>query len=423
MVQDRARSTLPPPAPDSGDTLPTAYLKAGEADRVLAGHPWIYEGSLLRLTREPADGDVIQVKDHRRRFLGVGFYNSKSRIRIRVLCSERRDLDELFFENRLRAALDHRRRFLPDASSFRLVNAEGDLLSGLIVDKYEDVLVVQMSSMGMDRRKALITRVLQRLLKPRAILERNDMGSRKFEGLPDASGVLTGSLSEAEQRALTVRLNGLQFEVDLREGHKTGLYLDQQVNQTLVASLIAPGSRVLDAFCFLGGFSLHVARAGAGSVTGIDQSEEAIHTATRLAEANGVARTCHFETANVFDWLRTRTAPGSEQKGEVPFDMIILDPPSFTRNRASVGDALRGYKEIHLRALRMLRPGGLLATFCCSHHVDASTFEGIIGEAAFDAHRPLRRIAHYSQSPDHPILPAVPETGYLKGYALEILPP
>lgn len=398
---------------------------------MIAGHPWIYEGSILRLTREPADGEVIQVKDHRRRFLGVGFYNSKSRIRVRVLSAERRELDDTFFEKRLQDAIDHRRRFLPGATSYRVVNAEGDLLSGLIVDKYEDVLVLQTSSMGMDQRKPLIVQLLQKLLSPKAILERNDMGSRRFEGLPEANGVLAGTLTDAEQAALPVRLNGLQFEVNLQAGHKTGLYLDQQVNHQLVAGL-ARGARVLDAFSFLGGFGLHAARAGATSVLGLDQSEEATRVARKLAEANGLADRCTFETANVFDWLRTQpgaTTPASvpahsthpEPPAAAPFDLIILDPPSFTRNRASVPDALRGYKEIHLRSLKLLRPGGILATFCCSHHVDTATFEAVIREAAWDARRHLRRVSVYQQSPDHPVLPAIPESEYLKGFAFELI--
>jgi 23S rRNA (cytosine1962-C5)-methyltransferase len=397
-----------PPEPDDHDHLPTACLRPGDADRVLAGHPWVYEASILRLNRPPPDGEVIQVKDHRRRFLGIGFYNSRSKIRIRVLTHERQELDEAFFERRLRAALEHRRRHLPDATSFRLVNAEGDLLSGLIVDKYEDVLVLQTSSAGMERRKEIIVRVLQRLLSPRAIFERNDIGARKFDALP-------------------VRMNGLALEADIHLGHKTGLYLDQQVNQNLVAGF-ASGARVLDAFSFLGGFALHAARAGAASVIGVDQSADATAAARRLAAANGLGDRCSFETANVFDWLRARTqsARANSPEGGDPepqFDLIILDPPSFTRNRASVPDALRGYKEIHLRALRLLRPGGVLATFCCSHHVDARTFEAVVREAALDARRQLRRLAIYTQAPDHPILPAVPETEYLKGFAFELLAP
>ncbi len=449
-----ARRAPEPPSPgpveSTEESLPTVYLKPGDADRVLAGHPWIYEGNILRLTREPADGAVIQVKDHRRRFLGVGFYNSKSRIRVRVLSDQRRDIDAAFLEQRLRAAIEHRRRFMPGASSCRLVNAEGDLLSGLVVDKYEDVLVLQTSSVGMDQRKTAIAEILNRLLAPRAILERNDMPSRKFEGLPETHGVLAGTLSEADQAAVPVLMNGLRFEANLAAGHKTGLYLDQQLNHLRVAALTR-GARVLDAFCFLGGFGLHAARAGASSVLGIDQSAEAVQTAQRIAASNGLAETCRFEAANVFDWLRTATATtatattatattatattapapatgpaGSSQPSPSPeslYDVVILDPPSFTRNRASVPDALRGYKEIHLRALKLLRPGGILATFCCSHHVDAATFEAVVLEASLDARRLLRRIESYGQSPDHPIIPTIPESEYLKGFAYEAIAP
>ncbi len=395
--------------------LPTVLLKPGEADRVLAGHPWIYQGNILRLTQPAEDGAVVQVKDHRQRFLGIGFFNSKSKIHVRLLDSARVEIGPPFFEERIGAALALRRRHLPRATSFRVVNAESDFLSGLIVDKYGEVLVLQTSSCGMDQRKAMIVAALQKLLSPRAIVERNDMAARKFEGLPEASGVLLGDMpAEVE-----VELNGLTFKVDLQTGHKTGLYLDQQVNYELVARLAA-GAQVLDCFTFLGGFALHCARAGAVHVHGIDQSAEAIVAANRHAQTNGVSDRCSFEAANVFDWLKSATAVQAREKTAPRYDLIVLDPPSFTRNRASIPDALRGYKEIHLRAIKLLKPGGTLATFCCSHHIDAGLFQEVILGAAYDAHRILRRTATYAQSPDHPILPSVPETEYLKGFAFEI---
>ncbi|MBI5772416.1 MAG: class I SAM-dependent rRNA methyltransferase [Verrucomicrobia bacterium] len=396
-------------------TLPTVLVRPGEADRLLAGHPWLYEGAILRLTAPAADGALVQVKDHRQRLLGVGFFNSKSRIRVRLLAPDRVEVNAAFFEQRLRAALAVRQRHLPEATSFRVANAESDFLSGLIVDKYEDVLVVQITSLGMDRHKADILAALQTIFSPRAIVERSDTGARKFEGLEPASGVLAGQLDGE----VAVKLNGLAFRADLHGGHKTGLYLDQQANWQLV-SRFAPGANVLDCFTFLGGFALHAARAGAAHVHGLDQSAEAIAAATRHAEANGLAEKCSFEAANVFDWLKAQTFTKPNEKLIPRYDLIILDPPSFTRNRASVPDALRGYKEIHLRALKLLRPGGVLATFCCSHHVDASLFQEVILAAAFDAHRVLRRVATYGQSPDHPVLPTIPETEYLKGFAFEI---
>jgi 23S rRNA (cytosine1962-C5)-methyltransferase len=399
--------------------LPTVLLKPGEADRVVAGHPWIYQNSILRLTAPAQDGDVVQVRDHRQRFLGVGLFNSQSKIRVRVMAPERTEIDEAFFKVRLHAALALRRKHLPTASSFRVVNAEGDFLSGLIVDQYEDVLVVQIAALGLERRKPAIVAALQALCAPRAIVERSETSFRQFEGLPDANGVLAGSLGEP----VVARLNGLEFEADVLGGQKTGLYLDQQVNYQRVAELVAryPGAQVLDAFTFAGGFALHAARAGAAHVLAVDQSESATAAAARHAARNGLADRCSFETANVFDWLKGRTATSPPEKLVPPFDVIILDPPSFTRSRAAVPDALRGYKEIHVRALKLLKPGGTLATFCCSHHVDAGTFQDVILAAAFDTRHVLRRVATFTQSPDHPIIPSIPETEYLKGFAFELV--
>ena len=398
------------------DSLPTVLLKPGEADRVVAGHPWIYHGEILRLTQPALDGALVQVKDHRQRFLGVGFFNSKSKINVRVLSPERVQVDAHFFEERIRAALAVRQRHLAVATSFRVVNAESDFLSGLIVDKYEDVLVLQISSLGMDMRKAWIVAALQKIFSPRAILERSDVGSRKFEGLDEANGILAGEL----RGAVSVNLNGLKFETDLAAGHKTGLYLDQQMNYPAVSHFIKCGT-VLDCFSFIGGFGLHAARAGAEHVHFLDQISEAIEAAKRNAAANGLAEKCSFEAVNVFDWFKVRTAVKPHEKVIPQFDSIVLDPPSFTRSRASVPDALRGYKEIHIRALKLLKASGTLATFCCSHHVNAATFQDVILSAAYDTRRVLRRVATYSQSPDHPIIPMIPETEYLKGFAFDVV--
>jgi 23S rRNA (cytosine1962-C5)-methyltransferase len=401
------------------NNLPTVLLRPGEADRILAGHPWIYRGSILRLTHPAADGDLVQVKDHRQRLVGVGFYNAKSKINVRVLAPERVALDEAFFEERIREAWSVRQRQMPAATSYRVVSSEGDFLSGLIVDKYEDVLAIQTSALGMDQRKTAIVRVLERLFSPRAIIERNDVASRQFEGLAEASGVIAGTAPAS----LEVRLNGLHFTTSLMSGHKTGLYLDQQANYQAVAEQIArAGARqVLDCFSFIGGFALHAARAGATTVHGIDQSAEAVAAAEQNAAKNGLAKQCTFEAANVFDWLKGRTTTGPNEKLVPCFDAIILDPPSFTRNRASVPDALRGYKEIHLRAMKLLKRGGLLATFCCSHHVDQTLFQDVILSAAFDARRVLRRVTTFGQAADHPVIPSIPETEYLKGFAFEMV--
>jgi 23S rRNA (cytosine1962-C5)-methyltransferase len=401
------------------ETLPTVLLKRGEADRVVAGHPWIYQAGILRLTVPAADGDLVQIKDHRQRFLGIGFYNSKSKINVRWIAPERVPVNQDFFEERIRKALAWRQRYLPDATSFRVVNSESDLLSGLIVDKYEDALVMQVSSLGMDKRKADIVAVLQKLFSPRAIVERSDVASRKFEGLAEANGVIAGTLDGE----VAVNLNGLRFYTSLLAGHKTGMYLDQQQNYKYFADVVArmPGAQVLDCFSFLGGFTLHAARAGAAHVHAIDQSAEAVALAERNAKENGLADKCSFEAANVFDWLKAQTVTRPHEKLIPRFDIIVLDPPSFTRNRAAVGDALRGYKEIHLRALKLLKPGGVLFTYCCSHHINASLFQDAILSAAYDAQRVLRRVATFSQSQDHPVVPSIPETEYLKGLAFELV--
>jgi 23S rRNA (cytosine1962-C5)-methyltransferase len=342
-------------------TLPTVTLKPGEADRVAAGHPWIYAGSVWRVTPTPRDGEIVQVKDSRHRFLGVGFYNSRSKIHVRLLDPQRVQVNEAWFEQRLRAAWELRRRHLPQATSLRVVNAESDFLSGLIVDKYEDHLVLQISSLGMDARKEMIVQALRRLFSPRAIVERSETAARKFEGLDEAQGTLWGEPAPM----VWARLNGLEMAADLQTGHKTGLYLDQQVNYELVGRI-------------------------------------------------------SVETVNVFDWLKAQTTTRPHEKLIPRYDVIILDPPSFTRTRASVPDALRGYKEIHLRALKLLKPGGTLVTFCCSHHVPAPLFQEVITAAAADSRRVLRRVAIYTQSPDHPVLPVIPETEYLKGFAFEV---
>jgi len=398
-------------------SLPTVLLKPGEADRILAGHPWVYHRSVLRVTTEAEDGSLVQVKDHRQRFLGVGFFNSQSKIRVRMMARERVEVNREFLEKRIREALELRKRYMPEATSFRVVNSESDRLSGLIVDKYEDVLVIQVSAFGMERMTESVLAVLEKVLKPRAIIARNDMASRRFEGLPEMTGLLRGEF-EGEVEA---KLNGLKFFVTLPGGHKTGLYLDQQVNYERAAALVKarPGARVLDCFSFHGGFSMHLARAEAAEVHGLDQSEDAVAVARRNAEANGLGGKCTFEAANVFDWLKANTAVKPHEKVIPRFDVIVLDPPSFTRNRSAVGDALRGYKEIHLRALKLLKPGGLLLTYCCSHHVDAGTFQDVILAAAYDARRVLRRVETFGQSADHPVIPSIPETEYLKGFAFE----
>lgn len=411
-------------SPDAASSLPVVTIRARDARRLAAGHPWVFDGAIESAPSALEDGDLVRVEGPGHRLLGIGPYNGRSRIRVRLLTRGAASIDADFFERRIRAALAVRRRHLPEATSYRVVNSESDGLSGLVVDRYEDVLVVQIAALGIERRKRDVVTALARIFAPRAILERSDAAARRFEGLEPASGLLAGGEDGGDPlgfdaRHFPIRLNGLQFEVDLEAGHKTGLYLDQQANYEAVARFVR-GGRVLDCFSFLGGFGLHAARAGATHVRMLDQSEDAVAASLRNASANDLADRCEAEVANVFDWLKAHSR-AEVRASEPAWDLIVLDPPSFTRSRSAVADALRGYKEIHLRALRLLAPGGVLATFCCSHHVDAAAFQSAIQAAAVDARVVLRRVAIYSQSPDHPVLPAIPETEYLKGFAFEKL--
>ena len=407
-------------------TWPTVHLRHGEADRIQTGHPWVYARNIHKITQEPQDGGVVQVRDHRRRFLGLGLFNSKSKIRVRLISRSKVEVDQAFFDARFRIALDWRRKHLGERSCFRLINAESDGLSGLIVDHYEGTLVVQTSSVGMDQRLPQIVRALTKLLDPKRIIERNDSTGRKMEGLEERHSVLYEREQGDTGARLTVKMNDLNWDIDVAQGHKTALYLDQYENYQQVAHLVAKMDRpkVLDCFSFMGGLALHCAQAGASEVTAIDQSQEALQVASKNAESNGFADRCEWVHGNVFDWLKAMTAKSGDEGNQIDgprYDLIILDPPSFTRNRASVPDALRGYKEIHLRAMRLLKPDGVLVTFCCSHHIDPLTFEGTVLSAAFDNRCILRRVDTYGQPADHPIVPSIPETEYLKGFAYQRL--
>ena len=394
----------------------TIQLARGPNHRVLAGHCWVYESELAKDAPAPPDGSIVKLLDDRGRFLGIGFYNGNSQIRVRLLSRHNDEINTGFFHYRLRTAWEFRQRCAAGADCYRVVASEADSLPGLIVDKYGDHLVLQTLTLAMDQRKAELVSILVDLLKPAAIIERNDAPVRRYEGLDTVRGVLHGQTDGH----VNVESGGLKFSVNLLEGHKTGFYLDQRVNYARVAALAA-GTKVLDAFSYMGAFALSCARAGAASVAAVEIDADNVAAAQANAQANGLADRIQFRAGNAFDFLSTGQKAGDN------YDLIILDPPSFTRTRANVPEAARGYKEIHLRALRMLaepddgRPGGLLATFCCSHHVTREMFEQIIAEASADARRSVRLLERLGQSPDHPILPAVPETEYLKGAILQVM--
>ncbi len=381
--------------------------------RIYHGHEWVYSSEVQKVFGDPQPGDVVSLKDFRDRRIGTAIYNPDSQIVARRFSRRKQDLDLDFFRRRFERALDWRVSSLKLGTLpalYRLAWSESDGLPGVIVDRYGDHFVLQTLTLAMDQRKNLITQALVDLFSPAGILERNDSPIRAAENLElDVNGVLYGAAPDP----FPVDINGLKMEVDLMGGQKTGLYLDQLDNYAAVGEL-AKGKRVLDCFCNQGGFALHCARAGAAEVTAVDISEPAIETASRNAELNGLA--VNFTAANAFDFLKRLDGEKAQ------FDLIILDPPSFTRNRKAVKDALRGYKEIHLRALRLLSDHGTLATYSCSHHIGHDLFMEMICDAAVDARRTLRLLDRHSQRKDHPILPSLPESEYLKGYLLQTLP-
>ncbi|MBI4025475.1 MAG: class I SAM-dependent rRNA methyltransferase [Verrucomicrobia bacterium] len=400
--------------------MAVAFLKEQSLGRILAGHPWVYAADILRIEKPPADGGEITVRRADGAYVGNGFCHSKARIPIRIFSRAKQKLDEAFFRQRLLDARALRETTvsipgapireappaaLPDVC--RLVWSEADFLPGLIVDRYGSALVIQTLTLALDQRKPLITELLREIFAPELIVERNDVPSREFEGLPLRKGLLWGA--GGFRRMVTVGM--ARFDVDLLEGQKTGAYLDQASNYPVVGAL-ARDRRVLDCFAYHGGFALHAALGGAQTVKAIEISEAAIAVCRRNAELNAVSN-IRWKAANVFDELTARLRAGES------FDLIVLDPPSFTRTRAKREEALRGYKEIHLKALRLLSRGGWLATFCCSHHVDAETFRAVVLDAAFDARLILRLRQAFSQSGDHPILPVIPETEYLKGFLFQ----
>lgn len=382
--------------------------------RIFHGHDWVYGSEVRAVFGHPAPGDVVLLKDQRDHYLGSAMYNPKSQIVARRFSRRKQDLDRDFFARRISQAMLLRERWLPGEELVRLVWSESDGLPGLIVDRYRDVLVVQTLTLAMHQRLGLIRDILGDLLQPRCILVRNDSPMLAAEGIEPETYAAVGEMPEP---FVTVG-RGLKFEVNLATGQKTGLYLDQMQNYQDVARF-ARGRRVLDCFCNQGGFALACARAGAASVTAVDISQDAVEAVRRNAEWNGVNVEAIAE--NAFDFLK-RESDAVRQGADPRWDMIILDPPSFTRNKKSLSGAMRGYKEIHLRAMQMLPLGGVLSTFCCSHHASSSLFRDTIASAAVDGHSTLRLVATHGQSPDHPILLNIPETEYLKGFTFEMVP-
>ncbi len=380
--------------------MPSLRLKPSNRPRVLRGHPWVFANEIERLLPAELDGEAVLCKDARGRLLGSGIYNSRSQIAWRRFARGIVALDEELLRSALASAISRRR----DEAARRLVWSDSDGLPGLIVDQYGDLLAVQAVTLAMDKRLGLIGDLLHELLQPRDIVFRNDVSVRQREGLEEI--IFTRSGNDLAPAWLDV--GGVEFGIDLTRGQKTGLYLDQREEHRRVAAY-APGRRVLDAFCNQGGFALHAARAGAASVQGVDNSAEAIEQAERNAERNGLQ--ADFTVANVFDFLR---------QTDETWDLIVLDPPPFGKSRGELSGAARGYKEVNLRAMKQLSPGGILATYSCSHHFGAAEFLAVLGEAAADARREVRVLEFCHQPPDHPVLPGMPESEYLRGFILHV---
>ena len=376
--------------------------------RIFHGHVWVYATEIKGRFGEPKPGDVVQLQDARGKPIGSAIYNPQSQISARLFSYRRQDLDLNFFKRRIERALKSRVDAGVDTSLCRIVWSESDGLPGVIVDRYGDHLVLQTLTLAMAQRQDIIVQALVEVFSPTSIVQRNEGNVRKAEGLDQVKGVIHGETPAP----FVVRHQGSAFHADLIEGQKTGLYLDQLDNYQRVASL-AKGRRVLDCFSNQGGFAQACSLAGASEVTAVDISESATALAEKNAGISGAK--IKFIAANCFDFLKQQEASGAS------YDLIILDPPSFTKTKASVSDAMRGYKEIHLRAIKMLQPGGIMATFSCSHHVSTGDFHESIVDAAVDARKTLRRVTTYSQRQDHPILATIPETQYLTGFAYEVI--
>ena len=399
--------------------------------RILHGHDWVFSSEVLKIFGKPADGDVISLKDGRDHLIGSAIYNSKSQIVARRFSRRKQDLDLDFFTRRISQAAEYRQRRGIDPRLCRLVWSESDGLPGVILDRYGDHFVVQTLTLGMDLRKQLIVEAISKVFGSGAsllsIIERNDAPVRKAEGLELRAGILEGAAPSAP---ILVEINGtrpslrdplrrgeqrasLQFEIDLLHGHKTGFYLDQRDNYGVVAQHAA-GRRVLDCFTNQGAFALSCAKAGAAEVTAVEESAANIEAARINASRNGVQ--VNWFAQDAFQFLRKAAKTGAE------YDLIILDPPSFTKAKGGLADALRGYRELHVRAFRLLSKNGVLATFSCSHHVSETAFAQTIGDALVDARRSARRLRRFEQALDHPVLPTLPETEYFKGMLLEMMP-
>jgi len=377
--------------------------------RILSNHLWVFSNELAGSPKAYEPGSVVELRDRKNNFLGIGYINPHSLIAVRVLTREKEEIDEAFFRKRITAAVEYRKRFVKGTTAFRAVYSESDLLPGLIVDRYGDCLSVQILTLGMEQWTETVIKVLDEIFDPRVIVLRNDSSSRTLEGLQMEKRVVKGDLD-----TLPLVTDGdVEFEIDPMTGQKTGFFLDQAENREAFSHLVSDGAG-LDLFCYAGTWSIKAARKGA-VVVGVDSSETAVERAARNAELNGLSNRCAFIKADVFDFVRDELHRGSR------YDFVVLDPPAFVKSKAKVSEALRAYRDLNASSMKLLKEGGLLATSSCSYHIDRTAFMDMLRSAAKDAGRQARVIESRSQAKDHPVSLSVPETEYLKCVILQAL--
>jgi 23S rRNA (cytosine1962-C5)-methyltransferase len=386
------------------------HLKRKIANRIASGHPWIFSNEVEKVEGNPVAGDIVDVFFHDGKFVGKGYFNQQSQIIVRLLTDNKKvEINEEFFVNKIRGCWDYRQK-LGYVENCRLVFGEADGLPQLIIDKFNDYFVIQTLALGIDVWKPSIVKALNVVFKPKGIFERNDVPVRELEGLPQQKGFL----SEPFDTIILINENGLKFHVDLENGQKTGYFLDQQDNRRTIKNIVK-GADVLGAFTYTGTFEIHAAHYGAKSVLGLDISDNAVQQANKNAALNDLQHVVRFEAANAFDVLKQWT------KEEKRYDVVMLDPPAFTKSRANIQKAITGYKEINLRGMKLLKPGGFLVTSSCTNLVQPELFLQIIDMAARDARRKIRQVTFQTQSADHPIIWHMENTQYLKFLIVEVV--
>jgi 23S rRNA (cytosine1962-C5)-methyltransferase len=385
------------------------HLRKKISRRVVDGHPWIFANEVERIEGTVSGGEIVSVFTHDNKFVGRGYINPKSQILVRLLTRDKNeDVNEDFFYKRILSCWEYRKK-IGYTENCRLVFGEADSLPQLIIDKFNDYLVIQTLALGIDIWKPAIVNALNKIFKPKGIYERNDVPVRELEGMQQQQGFL----SDPFDTKIVINENGLKFNVDIENGQKTGYFLDQQDNRRAIQHIVK-GADVLGAFTYTGTFEIHAAQYGAKSVLGLDISENAVQQANKNAALNGLENICKFQTANAFDVLKQWS------KEEKKYDVVMLDPPAFTKSRETIQKAITGYKEINLRGIKLIKPGGFLVTSSCTSLVNAEMFLEIIDMAAKDARRKLRQVTFQAQAPDHPIIRAIENTQYLKFLIVEV---